>query len=132
MRLANFSWAALSLVAFCAAGQAAEKDEQCEAKPLHVKVRAVDTSGRPITGAVIESWRAGGEPVLLATSSRLTIEEGREIRTADDGQAAFSFAMAIKPPQQQQSTQLLLSHGSGQGLPGGAQRAHRPRRRRSL
>lgn len=78
----------------CAAGS--------EAKPLadkllHVRVRAVDTRGKPLAGALIETWQSGGEGRSWWTARRLTTNGGQEVRTGPDGWATISFSMAAKP-----------------------------------
>ncbi len=66
-------------------------------KLLHVRVRAVDAVGKPIARALIEFWQSGGEGRSWWTARRISLNDGKEVRTGEDGWAATSFSMAAKP-----------------------------------
>ena len=79
------------------AGYGAEKGESPPGgKLFHVKVRAIETTGQPIAGALVEAWRAGGEPGDFQVR-RLAVNGGKEVRTKADGWAAVSFSLVVKP-----------------------------------
>ena len=80
----------------CLAFAAGNETKPPEGKLLHVKVRTVDTLGKPIPGALIEVWQEGGEGRAWWTAKRKSVTDGKEVRTANDGRAAVSFSMAIK------------------------------------
>ena len=65
-------------------------------KLLHVKVRAVDTLGKPIAGGRIEAWQSGGEGRSWWTATRISVNHGREVRTGDDGWVAISLSLVVE------------------------------------
>jgi hypothetical protein len=95
---ASFLAAVLLLSFFCDLGRAAPAQEKpAGGKPLHVRVRAVDTLGKPIAGALIETWQSGGEGSSWWTARRVIVKGGKEIHTGPDGWATISFSVAVKP-----------------------------------
>ena len=99
MRRVVFPSAFLLLGLFCCLGYAAENQAKPpKGKPLHLKVRAVDTLGKPIAGALIETWQSGGEGGPYWITRRKSVNDGKEVRTADDGWASLSFVLPPDPP----------------------------------
>ncbi len=66
-------------------------------KLLHVKVRTVDTAGKPIAGALVKTWQNGGEGLDWWNAKRVSIGGGQEIHTGKDGWTEIAFSMAAKP-----------------------------------
>ena len=90
--------AVLLLSFFCALPCAAGTRETPPAgKLLQVRVRAIDTRGKPIAGALIETWQSGGEGLSWWIARRVTVNGGKEVRTGRDGWATVAFSMAAKP-----------------------------------
>ena len=66
-------------------------------KLLHVKVRTVDTAGKPIAGALVETWQNGGERLDWWNAKRISVGVGKEVRTGKDGSVEIAFSLAAKP-----------------------------------
>jgi len=97
MRQAAFSFAFLLLgLLGCFAGPANGEEIPPKAKLIQIKVRAVDTLGKPIAGALIEVWQSGDEGWSWWTARRISVNNGKEVHAGDDGSAAVSFSMAVK------------------------------------
>jgi hypothetical protein len=97
MRLARCGSAALLLSLCCSSSQAADKEQKpAEQKPLHVKVRAVDASGTPMTGALIATWQCG-EGRDWWEVKPIAANGGKELRTGRDGRAALLFTLPPNP-----------------------------------
>ena len=91
--LAAVFWALLGLIVAAAEDQG----KPVQGQRLQVKVRTVDGRGRPIAGALIETWQEGeGESWQVAR--RRPVNDGKEVRTGADGWASLAFVLPAAPP----------------------------------
>jgi hypothetical protein len=74
------------------------KKKPPEAKNIQVKVRAIDTSGKPIAGALAEIWQSGLEGRPWWTARRRPVNGGKEARTGADGWTTASFILTPDSP----------------------------------
>ena len=90
---------ALLLCLICCFGHAAKSDAKLpKGKSLRIRVRAVDTLGKPIAGVLIETWQSGGDGGPYWVTRRKSVNDGKEVHTADDGWASLAFTLPADPP----------------------------------